>query len=109
MKSVKSVGLSTQPCEVPVFRLRVEEVRLPTLTCCGRSVRKSMTHEHSKEPRPRLSSLLTSLWGIMVLNTELKSTNSTYKCVRCVGSCSDGILLWSSLLSRQTGGPDQVG
>lgn len=35
-----------------------------------------MAHELSEEPMSRLSSLLTSLWGMTVLNAELKSTNS---------------------------------
>lgn len=53
------------------------------------SVRKSMTHKHRKEPRPRLISLLTSLWGMTMLNAELKSTHNiltelSLECVRMV-------------------------
>ena len=33
-------GLSTQPWGEPVLRVRVEEQVVPTLTVCGRSVRK---------------------------------------------------------------------
>ena len=35
--------LNTQPCGVPVLRISVVEVLLPTLTTCGQPIRKSRT------------------------------------------------------------------
>ena len=61
VKSVKSTGLSTQPCGELVFRMRVEEVLFPILTPFGRCERKSMIHEHSCEQKLRVLILLTSL------------------------------------------------
>lgn len=57
VKTVKSTGLSTQPCWVPMFRMRVEEMLIPILTFCGRCKRKSMIPEHSCEPKPMAPSL----------------------------------------------------
>lgn len=76
MKRIKRAGLSMHPCGVPVFRMRVDDVLSPILTTCGLLVKKSLIHEHSEVGRPKLRSLCTSLWGIIVLNAELKSTNS---------------------------------
>ena len=39
-----SNGLRTDPCGAPVFRTNGEEVRLPTLTICDLSLRKSKIH-----------------------------------------------------------------
>lgn len=58
-KSAKCMGLSMQPCGIPTSRMRVEEVCLPILTCCGRSGWKSITHECSEEPKSGSSNLLT--------------------------------------------------
>ena len=67
---------------MPVFRMRVVEVCLPTLTCCGQSVRKSMTHEHSEEPRPRLYSLQTGVYpgGMMDLMCDILKALHDYQC-----------------------------
>ena len=51
--------------------IRGVEMLLPTLTTWGRPVRKSSTQLHNAGSRPRVSSLMTSLEGTMVLNTEL--------------------------------------
>ena len=68
-------GQRTHPCGVPVFRMRVNDVQPPILMFCG--LRKSSIHVHSELPMPRLLSLWISLWGMTMLNAELKSTNST--------------------------------
>lgn len=48
-------------CEqcAPVFRMRVEEVRLLILTVCGVLVKKSIIHEQSGVTRPGLLCLCT--------------------------------------------------
>ena len=69
-------GLSTHPCGAPVLRVSVVEERLPTLTTWGRPVRRSRFQLQREVFRPRVLSLVTSLEGIMVLNTELYSMNS---------------------------------
>ncbi len=51
VNKVNSTGLRTQPCSAPVFRVRVDEVRLPTLTIslsqCGEGgvVQRSLQRE----------------------------------------------------------------
>lgn len=52
MKREKRRGLRTQPCGVPVFKMRVVEARSPILKCRGLLLRKSNTHAHSEVPRP---------------------------------------------------------
>ena len=49
----------------------VEGLWLPILTTCGLPVKKLWTQEQSKEFNPRSLSLVTRLWGTMVLNAEL--------------------------------------
>lgn len=63
------MGPNTQPCDVPVFRIRVQEVRCPISTFWSLSNRKSLIHAHNGFPRPSLLSLLASLCGTIVLNT----------------------------------------
>ena len=58
-------GLSTHPWGVPVLRISVADVFLPTLTTWGRPVRKS-----------RILRLVMSFEGTMVLDAELLSMNS---------------------------------
>lgn len=48
-----SNGLSTQPCEEPVLSVRVEKTWEPSLTNCGRFVRKSIVQEQMFEESPR--------------------------------------------------------
>lgn len=76
VKRRKGIGLNTQPCGVSVFRTRLEEVFFPILTHCGLLVRKSMSHKQRDVPRPRLHSLLISLWGITMSKMKLNSTNT---------------------------------
>jgi hypothetical protein len=55
-----------------VLRVSVAEVMLPTLTTWGRPVRKSRIQLQREVFSPRvLTSLVTSLEGTIVLNTEL--------------------------------------
>lgn len=56
--------------------MRVDYVLSPILTTYGLLVKTSLIHEHGEMGRPNLRSLCTSLWGITVLNAELKLTNS---------------------------------
>ena len=64
-------GLSTQPWGAPV-----EEVRLPIRTLLGLLVRKSKIQLPSAVLKPRVISFPISFEGEIVLNAELKSTNS---------------------------------
>jgi hypothetical protein len=67
-------GLSTHPCGVPVLRIRVSDVLLPTLTTWGQPVRKSRKSRiqlHREVFRPRVLSLVMSFEGNMVLNADL--------------------------------------
>ena len=64
-------GLSTHPCGAPVLRISEVEVLFPTFTTWGWPIRKSRTQLHRAGSRPRVSSLMTSLEGTMVLNAEL--------------------------------------
>ena len=66
MKREESRGHNTQPCGTPVFRVIVEEERLPNLTAWGLLVRKSIIQLQSE-----LLSLEISLEGITVLIAEL--------------------------------------
>ena len=61
-------GLRKHPCGAPVLGISGVEMLLPTLTTWRRPVRKSSTQLHRAGLRPRVSSLMTSLEGIMVLN-----------------------------------------
>jgi hypothetical protein len=69
-------GLSTQPCGTPVFRFRVEEMKLSNLTEWGLLVRKSKVQLQREGLISGSWSLVTSLEGMTVLNAELKSMNS---------------------------------
>ena len=64
-------GLSMHPCEASVLRISEVEMLFPTFTTWGRPVRKSRTQLHRAVFRPRASSLMMSLEGTVVLNTEL--------------------------------------
>uniref|UniRef100_A0A8D0CJT5 Butyrophilin subfamily 1 member A1-like n=1 Tax=Scleropages formosus TaxID=113540 RepID=A0A8D0CJT5_SCLFO len=64
VSSVKSSGLSTQPCGAPVLSVVVLEV-----------LRKSRIQLQREAFRPSRFSLLMSCCGIIVLNAELKSMN----------------------------------
>lgn len=68
--------LSTQPCGTPVFRFRVEVVKLSNLTDRGLLVRKSKVQLQREGLIPRSWCLVASLEGMTVLNAELKSMNS---------------------------------
>lgn len=48
----------------------------PSLTDCGRSVRKSLTHRQMGKERPKWESFWTRISGMMWLNAELKSRKS---------------------------------
>ncbi len=63
------------------------EVYLPILTDCGLSWRKSRIHMHRDLSTPMWISLLNSFRGMIVLNAELKSTNSTLAYVPEVSRC----------------------
>ncbi len=84
--SVKSSGLSTQPCGAPVLSVVVLEVLWPTRTDWGLPVKKSRIQLQRELLRPSRLNLLMSCCGIIVLNAELKSMNS--------------ILTYESLFSR---------
>ncbi len=74
VSSVKSSGLSTQPCGAPVLSVVVLEVLRPTLT--DLPVRKSRIQLQRELLRPSRFNLLMSCCGIIELNAELKSMNS---------------------------------
>ncbi len=76
VSSVKSSGLSTQPCGAPVLSVVVLEVLWPTRTDWGIPVRKSRIQLQRELLRPSRFSLFMSCCGIIVLNAELKSMNS---------------------------------
>ena len=59
-----------------MFRVIVEEERLPNLTAWGLLVRKSIIQLQTELLMPSWLSLEISLEGITVLNAELKSINS---------------------------------
>jgi hypothetical protein len=61
-------GLSTQPRRGPLLRVSVAEVWLPTLTTWGQPFKIQLQREMFS---PRVPSLVTSLEGTLVLNTEL--------------------------------------
>ncbi len=86
VSSVKSSGLSTQPCGAPVLSVVVLEVLWPTRTDWGLPVKKSRIQLQRELLRPSRLNLLMSCCGIIVLNAELKSMNS--------------ILTYESLFSR---------
>ena len=83
-----------------MLRVRVDEVWGPILTLCGLFQRKSSIHVHRELLRPRLLSFVTSLCGMMVLNVELKSTNSILAYVlllsRCVSAVCRAVITASS-------------
>ena len=69
-------GVQERAENTPLWGPIVEDQRggdelFPTLTTWGRPVRKSRTQLHMAVSRPRVSSLMTSLEGTMVLNAEL--------------------------------------
>ena len=64
-------GLSTHPCEALVLRISKVEMLFPTYTIWGWPVGKFRTQSHRVGLRPRASSLMMSLEGIMELNAEL--------------------------------------
>ncbi len=86
VSSVKSSGLSTQPCGAPVLSVVGLEVLWPTRTDWGLPVKKSRIQLQRELLRPSRLNLLMSCCGIIVLNAELKSMNS--------------ILTYESLFSR---------
>ena len=53
------------------MRVRVEEQREPTLTVCGRLVRKPMIQAPVEVGRSRSVSLLTRMSGMIILKAEL--------------------------------------
>ena len=55
----------------PVLTVLVPDVRVPTLTVWGLSVRKSRTQLQREGVRPRMRSFSASLVGWTVLNAEL--------------------------------------
>ena len=65
------MGLSTQPCGVPVLRVIVEDRYGPSLTACGHSFRKFRIQSHISELRPSWWSLVVGLVGMTVLKAEL--------------------------------------
>ncbi|MEQ2201469.1 hypothetical protein XENOCAPTIV_012898, partial [Xenoophorus captivus] len=67
------VGLSTYPCSVPAFRMRVKEMWSLIL---GQLLRKFRIQVHSEPPRPSLLSVVISLRDTAAQKAELKSTNS---------------------------------
>ena len=64
-------GLRKHPCGAQVLRISGVEMLLPTLTTWGCPVRKSRTQLHRAGSKPRVSSVMPSLEGTMVLNAEL--------------------------------------
>ena len=54
-----------------MLRIYVADVLLPTVTTCGRPVRKSRIQLQREMFSPRVLSLVMSFVGIMVLNAEL--------------------------------------
>lgn len=58
------------------MRLSAEEMWGPTLTLWGRSVRKFPIQQQVGFDIPRSDTFITSLFGRMVLNSLLKSTDS---------------------------------
>lgn len=75
VKSKYRRGLSTHPCEVPVFRVNVE---LPIFTSWSLLVRKSNIQLHRWVSGPKASSLMMSLARMTTLNAELLWTNSIH-------------------------------
>ena len=65
------MGLSTQPCGVPMFVMMLAEVLFPILTDWGLPVRKSWSQSQMVGCRPNVDSLSVSLWGMTVLKAEL--------------------------------------
>ena len=57
--------------DAPVLRIIGVEMLFPNLTTWERPVRKSRTQMHRAGSRTRVSSLMTSLEGTMVLKAEL--------------------------------------
>ncbi len=92
VSSVKSSGLSTQPCGAPVLSVVVLEVLWPTRTDWGLPVKKSRIQLQRELLRPSRLNLLMSCCGIIVLNAELKSMNSilTYESANICGSRATG-------------------
>ncbi len=70
VSSVKSSGLSTQPCGAPVLSVVVLEVLWPTRTDWGLLVRKSRIQLQRELLRPSRFSLFMSCCGIIVLNAS---------------------------------------
>ena len=64
-------GTKHAPLKGPMLRVSVADVLLPTLTTWGRQIRKSRIQLQREVFRPRVLSLVMSLGGTMVLNTEL--------------------------------------
>ncbi len=87
LKRENRIGLSTQPCGTPVFRVRTEEVWLLILTDCGLLVRKSRVQLQREGMMPRSMSLEISLDGITILKEELKSMNSILAYVLVLSRC----------------------
>lgn len=67
---------STHPWGAPVLTVRVLDVISPSLTCCFLSVRKFVIHWQVVAGTVSWVSLVRRTSGMMVLNAELKSTNS---------------------------------
>ena len=62
---------------MPVLRVSVCDVKFPTLAICDLLQKKSRIKVHNElPPRLKLLSFCTSLWGMIVLKAELKSTNT---------------------------------
>ena len=54
-----------------MLRVTVFDVELPIFTACGLSVKKLRTQEQRDVLRPRCLSLVTKIFGTMVLKSEL--------------------------------------
>ncbi len=89
------------PLRSPCIQNQGGEVWFPILMWWGLLFGKSKIQVHSELPGPGLLSFCTSLWGIIVLNAELKSTNSilTYVSLwsRCARTVWGDVIIASSV------------
>ncbi len=76
VRSVKSSGLSTQPCGAPVLSVVLLEVLWPTRLTEVFRLKSPGSNYRGNCLRPSRFSLFMSCCGIIVLNAELKSMNS---------------------------------
>lgn len=96
MNNVKMIGFNTQPCRIP--GRRCVWGGMFTYSHLLWTMRKSIIYEHWEGPRPKMSSLLTSLCemtvkcGAKVHKKHPHIIVILFLCQGCVGSCCDGIL-----------------